>query len=439
MSARGQTTLIQHLTDPDAIEAIVREGLPEDCLPSEQLRRVYAWSVDYWHRSGRLKAPSDAVLVAEFGDVLSDHEIDLVEPEDSVEWALDDLKGGYVHRQTADLQKRLAVEMSEAETAERIEVVRDYSTELVALALEVARADEVVDAREAMAERLMAYEARSAGDAITGARLGLPEVDVYTGGVHPGELLILAAGPKVGKSFMLNYAALREWESGRAVVLFTLENSVEMTLDRIASLAARIDPMAWQRGESTEDDIAAVRAFHERLSASPTPLWVIHPAPGERTAEQMVRQAQVLGADTLLIDQLTFIEHPNPARKTRQEVVRDITHALKSLISTGRDRMPCILAHQINREGVKAAAKDGRHEMTHLAESSEVERTADWVMSLYQGSEYAAVNRIFLQTLASRRAPIRNYDLDWDIASASIGVLREVVDTMGARFGTGAS
>src|SRR5690606_32069603 len=104
------------------------------------------------------------------------------------------------------------------------------------------------------------------------------------------------------------------------------------------------------------------------------PFWILQPEMGQRTIQHMVRRAETLG-DAVIIDQLTFVE-PNPGteRLSRTEQVGRILHMFKALIS---GRMPGLLAHQINREGQKAAEKLGRLEMYHLAESAEVERTAD--------------------------------------------------------------
>lgn len=406
---------------------MAREGLDEECVPSEDLRKVYNFALDYFHHSGRTKAPSVGVLMADYGDLLTDHEIDLNEdPEDSVEWAIDDLKGTYVHQQTNSFNKRLAAGMAEAETADRLDVLAEHSRELVSLSMRLESHESKVDAREAMSERMQAYEARSLDrDSIYGIRFGMDLIDRYTRGIHPSELAVLAAGPKSGKSFLLDMVALREWQAGRSAVLYTLENSVEMTLDRIACMATRVEARKWNHGECTEAEIEMVRTWVEEVQGSQSPLHIIQPSPGQRSVEQMVRQAQLLDADSLLIDQLTFIE-PEDERAPRHLQIREITHTLKSMISTGRGRMPCLLAHQINREGVKAADKVGYLEMFHLAEGSEVERTADWVFGLYRSLAEKALDLAKFQTLACRREDTKHFQLRWNIEQSHIAVRAEI-------------
>jgi replicative DNA helicase len=209
------------------------------------------------------------------------------------------------------------------------------------------------------------------------------------------------------------------------VVLYTLENSVEMTLDRIACLATGTNSRDWQRGAVNPDQVEAIKKVIEEMSESDHPLYVIQPPVNKRMVEHFVREAQLLGADSLLIDQLTFITPPDSSiPRTLQ--IRDITHELKTMISTGRDRMPCLMAHQINREGVKAAAKTGYLEMHHLAESSEVERTADWVFSLYRSKDEVATNMAKFQTLAARREDPRHFQMNWNVGVGLIGVRNQI-------------
>jgi hypothetical protein len=51
MTALGQRTLIQHLTDVDSLDTIAREGLDIECVPTEDLRSVVVWALNYFHTS----------------------------------------------------------------------------------------------------------------------------------------------------------------------------------------------------------------------------------------------------------------------------------------------------------------------------------------------------------------------------------------------------
>lgn len=417
MSALGQRVLIGHLVDKEALEILAREGLPEEAVPTPELRKVVTYSLDYFFRSDLQKAPTPAVLRQEFGDDLDDAEVDIeTEPEESIEWAIDDLKSTYVHNQVSSFNKTFAMAMSEADSSEKIGVLNEHSAELVSLGLSLERRSIRTDLKEAAPGILRDYHARAAavGD-FQGMGFGLPEIDNHIYGVHDGELAVFAAGPKTGKSFWIDWVALKEWERGRRVALFTLENSVQMTLDRIACMATHTDANTWMRGESTEQEVDRVGVWLEKVQASDNPLWVLQPDMGQRSVQQIVREAELRETQSLLIDQLTFMEiGQGPGdRRGKPEKIGEALHMLKGMISQGRRPMACLLNHQINREGVKAADKEGRLQMYHLAEGSEVERTADLIFGGYQSHDQRLLRQLQVQMLGARRVNTKNWIIGW--------------------------
>lgn len=423
MSALGERTLILHLVSKESLEIMAREGVPEEIIPSEELRPIVAWAIDYFFRCGRDRAPSiDALLGVEhgketFGSVLEDHEIDMGdEPEDSVEWALDDLRGSYVHMVAQEFNRDFATQMSNADIGDRVGVLSEWSDNFIELSLRMERRDRHVDVREGVAQTIIDYEGRAAsGTSFRGMTLGIPMVDEHTHGIRDGELAFFAAGPKVGKSYMLAWVTVAEWRAGRSPAIFTLENSVEMTMDRIVCIAACVDSASWQAGKCSADEIERVHAWATEIEKSSNPIWVLRPDVGQSSVQSIVREAQVREADSLLIDQLSHIELPD-GRKPKTERIGTALQMLKNMISDGRDALACLLAHQINREGVKAARKLGYLEMEHLAESAHCERTGDWIFSGYAAPDDLVSGIIKMQTLAARRAPLNNWELKFQLA-----------------------
>ena len=400
MSALAQATLIAHLVDPEALGVIATEGLEPEVIPTPELRPIVSFAVDYFFASGCTKAPSVAVLKSEFSDALNDAEIDIdTEPDDSVEWAIEDLKATYVHKVAMRFNKDFATEMSDVPKDQRIGVVNEAASKLVALGISMESSAYRTELRDRGApDILRRYEGRAAHKGeFRGMGFGLDAIDRHTYGIHPGELAILAAGPKTGKSFWHCWVALKEFMRGRRVVLFTLENAVEMMLDRVACMACFVDSEKWERGEASEEEIERVRQWVEDVTSGRYEgfLHIHKPDIGQRSFQHMVREAELLGADDLLIDQLTFVELGQGIgdHRARNEKIGEGLHILKNMISTGRHQMSCLLTHQINREGVKAADKVGHLEMYHLAEGAECERTADFVLGQYGSRDERAVGQ----------------------------------------------
>jgi hypothetical protein len=198
-----------------------------------------------------------------------------------------------------------------------------------------------------------------------------------------------------------------------------------MTVDRIACLHAGVNPRLWDVGACDEEQYQKVVDAQKELASSSTPLWVVQPDLGRRTFEAMVTEARILEADSLLIDQLTFVEMPDP-RKSRTERIGDALHRLKGMVSTGSKPLPVMLIHQINREGVKLADKTGWLEMYHMAESAEIERTADWVFGMYASNDDRTAMRLRWQTLASRRSSPKNWEMTWALNLPLVKVRSEL-------------
>jgi hypothetical protein len=432
LSAHGERTLMLHLLDAESLEVLAKDGLPEDMIPTDSFRPIVRWSLDYWHKSGRIKAPSISALRTEedWGHVLDDHELALgtAEPDDSIEWAIEDLRSSYAHLEAQRLLKLMATALADAEMGDIPEVVDDFADEMVGLSVKMTPRDQMADVSDGgAAERLMAYEVRETEEkSLYGMRFGMAEIDTHTFGVHDGELAIVAAGAKVGKSYFAAVAALAEWEAGRVPALYTLENSIEMTIDRMACLRCSVNPASWQQGACSPDEVEKVRFWIETMKDENHPLYVLQPDLGKRSMGSMVRHAQIMDVDSILIDQLTFVELDGDPREKKTDRIGISLHLLKGMISSGRKNLACLLMHQINRDGIRYAMKNGHHTLLDLAESAECERSADWVFSIYRSIEHIATNAALLQVLAARRAPLKWWQMDWDLKAGSIGVDQEL-------------
>jgi replicative DNA helicase len=235
-----------------------------------------------------------------------------------------------------------------------------------------------------------------------GMAFGIDEIDEYTYGIHEAELAVLAAGPKTGKSVTLGFVLLQEWKRGRRATYYTLENTVKMSYDRLVCIHLGVDHDRYRRGLCIPDEVERVQTFiSERGEELRDCIRIVQPQRGNRTVQWITRHARSLGTESLLVDQLTFMEASHRSLRGPDKIT-DIMHDLKDAIG-GRSPMSCLLAHQINREGMKEAKKNGLLEMWMLAEGSEVERTADWVFSLYASEDERRAQMIKWQTLATRR------------------------------------
>lgn len=416
MSRYAEKQFIAHLLDEDSLDILVKDGFRSHLIPTDELQAVYEFAVDYY-LLGKL-APTEEVFDTHevsagrsIGDLLDDLEIEWREgPETSLDWVTKELKSTYANANAHIWMREGAQKLAESDTDSRLEVLEEIVSEGVQLTSLLQDRRTKVDVRDVLSLRMDEYEKRKRNEHVAGLTMGMPEIDEYTNMIQPGELAMFAAFAKFGKSTLLDMIALAEWERGRIPALFTIENSIDMSLDKIACISCHVDATLWQRGQCDDMDEEKVRNKIKEMENSNHPFLMFSPDPGSRNPESIVRLAQVSGADSLIIDQLSHIEY-NGKQGHRPTQVMEIMNSLKTLISTGHNHIPCLLAHQINRDGKKSADKRGYYEMEDFAESSSAERWIDFGFSGYQSHDMKIMNRVLFQVLAARRAPIKWWDM----------------------------
>jgi len=150
----------------------------------------------------------------------------------------------------------------------------------------------------------------------------------------------------------------------------------------------------------------------ERVRDSQDGFLVVEPPSDQRDPASLMAMARSLEVDSVIIDQLSHIHHPNPRSKPRWEQVRDIMQMLRE-DANNSPRLAVMLMVQISREGKEKAAKRGYHLEEDFAESAEVERTPDFALTLFQSEDMKMANMAVMQVVVARRIPVKGWNLDW--------------------------
>jgi replicative DNA helicase len=266
--------------------------------------------------------------------------------------------------------------------------------ELVDLAersiLEVAHDDRRKDFRaihDLLSAELDKLEQLSAhGTSITGTPSGFEDLDRITGGFQPGNLIILAARPGMGKSaLMANFAEHAALTGKEAVALFSLEMSEGELAQRFIASQASIKGDDLRKGKVPPTRWAKILAASNRLAESA--LYVDDSSDlsvlDVRAKTRRLAQQQADGLGLVLIDYLQLMRATGQT-DNRAEQVGQISRGLKTL---ARElEVPVIALSQLNR-GVEQRA-DKRPMLSDLRESGAIEQDADLVMFIYRDEYY---------------------------------------------------
>lgn len=414
------------LTDTESLQQVVRDGMQTIVVPTPQFRPVLDWARAYYATND--VAPTIAIVKERWGDTFADHNLDLDEDvEETIDWAIEDLKQTYVQQQTGLFSRRLATEVATAAPEDRLDALAEKSAELSGLVFDLQPRTLGIDLRQSGPDLMAEYEMAAHSEGVRGMCLGIAPVDQYLGGIWEGELVTIAGFPGSGKSFFADFVAYNEWSKGRVVTLFTLENSILMTQMRLACMALNLDIGELQTGTMSDEDEDQLRTWcTEHLTTSDTPLHILSPEQVNANPHALVQAARAYGTDSLIIDQLTHVAAvPGKRDDGRRNEVSHILRTIADLIRSGRHPMPCLMMHQVNREGIKAVVTTKRVSMIHMAEASEVERTSSLVMALYASEEDKETSQMQLQMLKQRRVRPQDWILDWEPYCGSISFLRE--------------
>ena len=221
---------------------------------------------------------------------------------------------------------------------------------------------------------------------ITGLATGFYDLDRITTGLHPNELIILAARPAMGKTaFALNIATHVAMSQEKSVALFNLEMSAEQLAMRILSSLGNIEGIKLRTGNLMNQDW---KRINEAVSQLANTNLVIDDTPGISIGEIRAKCRRLASSEKglalIVIDYLQLVSGGKNYGANRQQEVSDISRSLKTLaMELG---VPVIALSQLSR-GVEAR-EDKRPIMSDLRESGSIEQDADIVMFLYRDDYY---------------------------------------------------
>ena len=217
----------------------------------------------------------------------------------------------------------------------------------------------------------------------TGVPSGLVELDQLTSGFHPGELIILAGRPGMGKTALaLTIARNAALDYNYPVGVFSLEMADYQLALRILCAEARVDSHLVRTGRLHKDQWAKLSTLTGRLHKAPL---YIDDSP-VLTMMDIRAKARRLKAEhdiqLLIIDYLQLIK--GHKAENRQQEITEISRSLKAL--SKEVDVPVIALSQLSR-AVEGRA-DKKPQLSDLRESGSLEQDADVVLFIYRKAFY---------------------------------------------------
>ena len=228
-------------------------------------------------------------------------------------------------------------------------------------------------------------EAAKTRGRVTGIATGFTELDYKLTGLHPAELILVAARPAMGKTaFVLNIAQYAAFKDNHAVAMLSLVMSKEQLVTRLMASESMVDSQQIRTGDLRDSDWEKLLEGAALIGNSK--LIIDDTASSLAEIRSKCRKyKQTYDIEMVVIDYLQLMSGSNTRRnESRQQEISEISRALKVL---ARElNIPIIALSQLSR--AVEARQDHRPMLSDLRESGAIEQDADVVMFLYRDEYY---------------------------------------------------
>ena len=223
---------------------------------------------------------------------------------------------------------------------------------------------------------------------ITGLETGFYDFDKITTGFQPGELIILAARPGMGKTALaLNMATYAATTTKKAIAIFNLEMPADQLVNRIISAIGGIDAYKLQTGQMQETDW---KRYNEAMNTLADTRLFIEDNSGVTLSEIKAKCRRLSnlpeGLGLVVIDYLQLVTTGNRKVESRQVEVSEISRSLKTMaLELG---VPVMALSQLSRSAEKR--ESNMPMLADLRESGSIEQDADMVLFINRKDYYEA-------------------------------------------------
>lgn len=310
--------------------------------------------------------------------------IDSVVTTANIDYYINMLMDFYIRRSLIDTSTQI---INEAYDEENVTALQDSAEKKILLAVRNRSVTELLSINEALRQAHDKLEQLAKSKKIiTGLETGFADLDRITTGFQPGEMIILAARPGMGKTaLVLNMAAYAAGTTKKAIAIFNLEMPAEMLVNRMIASIGRIDSYKLATGNMQERDW---QRYNEAMSElGETNIYI--EADASATISEIRAKCRRLasseaGLGLVVIDYLQLVNSGDKKVESRQVEVSDISRSLKMMaLELG---VPVIALSQLSRTAERRESNVPM--LSDLRESGSLEQDADMVLFINRKDYY---------------------------------------------------
>ena len=273
---------------------------------------------------------------------------------------------------------------------------------------------EITDAAKHAKEE---YEFRKANPGLLGLATGFPTMDEATSGLQPGQLIVIVAPPKTGKSTLALQIALNAHLNGKVPMFMSFEMSNSEQKSRYYAMRARISHRRLMTGTLNPDEETRYFKIVESIERMNERFWFVDSSGGQ-TVGAVTSKVQSKNPDIVFIDGTYLMIDEQSGESNTPQAITNITRSLKRLAQ--KINKPIVISTQ----ALTWKMKKGQVTADSIGYSSSFHQDADVIFGLQREDENVDDTRL-LRVVASRNGGLSEVSLMWDW---NTGHFREISD-----------
>jgi replicative DNA helicase len=336
----------------------------------------------------------------------------LLDLTDSIDFLLDDL---------VERRRKLSITNTVRTAAEMIQG-KDHESALLALQAGIINLEEEglsqttdVNLTQNTETRWEDYQFRKNNPGLIGIATGFPTIDAVTNGLQNGQLIVVVATPKTGKSTLALQIAGNVHNQKLSPMFQSFEMTNREQQNRYDAMRAKVSHNRLIAGSLSKEEEARYKATLEEMAEDSTDFWLVDSAHG-LTVSAIHSKVQTLQPDVVFIDGVYLMMDEQTGEANTPQALTNITRSLKRLAQ--RVNKPVIITTQ----ALNWKTKKGRVSTDSIGYSSSFLQDADVVFGLEREDENVDDTRI-LKVMAARNSGNVEAPMIWDWNS---GLFREM-------------
>jgi replicative DNA helicase len=403
----NETRLLHKAISLQDLAPILTKAVDETWFDIDEDRRLFLFMRQFFVNYG--ESPSIDAVKDNFPA------FDLVEVSDPIDYLLDAV--------VAERRKKATIAML-GEAIKLIDKEKDHEAALLALqgglvGIEASsfKGAATVDLTNNPEQRYEEYLTRkNTPDGILGYRTGFPTIDKSISGIQNGQLIVVAALPKTGKSTLCLQMALSVHESGNPVMFKSFEMTNDEQARRYDSMRSRLSHHRLMTGTLEQEEETRFLSGLKSLANFKAGFHLVPGAEG-RTVTSIANNIQILQPSLVVIDGVYLMQDEQTKEMNTPAALTNITRSLKNLALNVN--IPIV----INTQYLGHKMKGGRATLDSIGYASSFAQDADIVMGLERIDDDDSVR--LLKIMASRNSGGAEVKLSWEWDTATFREFEE--------------